>query len=613
MSEPEDPARISIDAAETDAILISRLRDGDITAYTMLWVKHIDAALRLARRLTPSQAEDLASEGFLTMYQQIAVNKNGPDSAFRAYLFTVMRNISSRWYREGSQTDSIPDVDAVVEDDGLSRLEDRTDAEGMLLAFRELPERWQRVLWLVEVEEVPRPEIARELGIKPNAVSVLYRRARAGLRLSWLEHQIPPALRQDPGHVAGQLPKVLLSRGPNVLPRGANEHLKTCRVCADLYSELRSSHRSMARGTLAVAGFAALGVALPASTTSLAAAGAGGGALLFGGIGIGGTLLAASVGLLLLAGTVTSGVHFWDERAPVPDTSPAHDEEGSVDRGTGSGTPHDPTVPAKQSGLGRGNSDTGIFAIDFARDGVINDFSVPPERPTSSVDPLPEPGSGQGTGLGPGLAHPLRSEGYLAPRLAGTTSPGATIAIELQRPAGFPGGTPYTEQFAVPVDPSGSWSFDARALASSVAGTYSYRVWAIADGAASPATAGQFDIFLPGVAGFESTPLFEMLPLAEMSTSGIVIELHGPANGTICLSSVYSGQTATITLNAEGRSVQRLRLLTGGTYFFNVRVCEGDYRGPAFEQFVDVEDPENPFFGPFGPDPAATAFELSEA
>ena len=97
------------------------------------------------------------------LYQQVAIKKNGPDSAFRAYLFTVMRNISARWYREGRLVDPVAEVETVAEDDALSRLEEKTDAEGMLIAFRALPERWQRVLWLVEVDEVPRPSIAQEL------------------------------------------------------------------------------------------------------------------------------------------------------------------------------------------------------------------------------------------------------------------------------------------------------------------------------------------------------------------------------------------------------------------------------------------------------------------
>lgn len=93
----------------------------------------------------------------MALYQQIAVKKNGPDSAFRAYLFTVMRNVSARWYGEGKLIEPAAEIDMVAGDDGLSRLEEKTDAEEMLIAFRALPERLQRVLWLVEVTRCPGP------------------------------------------------------------------------------------------------------------------------------------------------------------------------------------------------------------------------------------------------------------------------------------------------------------------------------------------------------------------------------------------------------------------------------------------------------------------------
>ena len=71
-------------------------------------------------------------------------------------------------------------------------------------------------------------------------------------------------------------------------------------------------------------------------------------------------------------------------------------------------------------------------------------------------------------------------------------------------------------------------------------------------------------------------------------------------------------RAAIVQLDANGSSVKRLRLLSGGTYFFSLRACAGDYRGPAFEQFVDVNDPDAPIFGPFGPDPSDTIFELTD-
>lgn len=42
------------------------------------------------------------------------------------------------------------------------------------------------------------------------------------------------------------------------------------------------------------------------------------------------------------------------------------------------------------------------------------------------------------------------------------------------------------------------------------------------------------------------------------------------------------------------------------------RVCDDEYRGPENVVFIDVHEAESPIFGPFGPDPAATRFELTE-
>jgi RNA polymerase sigma factor (sigma-70 family) len=166
----------------SDESLLGLLRDGDGRAYQELWTRHIDAALRLARRIAPRQAEDLAAESFLAVYRQVTVGA-GPTSAFRAYLFTVMRNTAQRWQRESNRYVLEPDWDeAAAPGDAASPVESTEEARTLLQAFEALPERWQRVLWLTEIEGRRRPAIAAEFGLRPNAVSVLYRRAQAGLR-----------------------------------------------------------------------------------------------------------------------------------------------------------------------------------------------------------------------------------------------------------------------------------------------------------------------------------------------------------------------------------------------------------------------------------------------
>ena len=53
-------------------------------------------------------------------------------------------------------------------------------------AFASLPERWQMVLWHLEVENQKPADIAPLLGMSANSVSALAYRAREGLRQAYL-------------------------------------------------------------------------------------------------------------------------------------------------------------------------------------------------------------------------------------------------------------------------------------------------------------------------------------------------------------------------------------------------------------------------------------------
>ena len=191
---------------------MASLRDGDPQAYEVLWARHVASARRVAAQLAPLQAEDLVSETFLAVYDQVLVQGKGPTSAFRPYLFAVMRNTAARWHREGTRVIYDPAADVAMMEDGWTSIESQYESALLLDAFHALPTRWQRVLWLAEVESVGRPAIAAELGIGPNAVSALYRRARSGLRVEWLRAQIPVELRDDPDHAAAALPAVIAKK-----------------------------------------------------------------------------------------------------------------------------------------------------------------------------------------------------------------------------------------------------------------------------------------------------------------------------------------------------------------------------------------------------------------
>lgn len=168
--------------SRSDAQLIADLRDGEVDAYEELWLRHIGPALRMARRLAPNHAEDLAAEAFATVLHQITVVGGGPEQSFRAYLFTVMRNLAIRWNQEGRRLLPISVLDDPAVEDGADHVLAEEDARIVLRALRSLPARWQQVLWLTEVDDMPRPAIAAQFDMSPNSVSALLRRARHGLR-----------------------------------------------------------------------------------------------------------------------------------------------------------------------------------------------------------------------------------------------------------------------------------------------------------------------------------------------------------------------------------------------------------------------------------------------
>src|SRR5690606_11598811 len=261
---PEDRSAIS------DVGLLDLLRGGDPTAYEELWVRHVGAARRAAQRITAVDHEDLVSEAFVAIYHQVTVDGKGPQTSFRAYLFTVMRNIATRWYREGRAVVSEPDPDLPVDESGYERIEREHDDVQLLDAFRALPDRWQRVLWLSEVEKVGRPAIAAEVGIGANAVSALQRRARGGLREQWLTRQLPEDLREDQQHVARLLPNRIVTGRPHRDAR-VEAHLAECPRCHQAEADLRLVYGNGRGAAASISGLAALGVILPAATTLWAA------------------------------------------------------------------------------------------------------------------------------------------------------------------------------------------------------------------------------------------------------------------------------------------------------------------------------------------------------
>lgn len=254
MSETERPS------GANDAELISRVRGGDVDAYGELFSRHVDAATRLARTLAgAADADDLVSEAFVKVLN-VLLGGGGPDIAFRAYLLTAVRRLhvdKIRSTRRATPTDDLTPYDPGVpfRDTVITGFEGGAAAR----AFASLPERWQMVLWHLEVEGQKPAEVAPLLGMSANSVSALAYRAREGLRQAFLQMHtadlVEDNCRWTHDKIGAYVRKGLSRRDHDKVER----HLDECRRCTAIYLELAELNTSLAAviGPLVLGGAAA--------------------------------------------------------------------------------------------------------------------------------------------------------------------------------------------------------------------------------------------------------------------------------------------------------------------------------------------------------------------
>ncbi|WP_424937094.1 MULTISPECIES: sigma-70 family RNA polymerase sigma factor [Bacteria] len=594
-----------MDDSRTDAELLGEVRAGDRRAYESLWRRHSHSAHRYALHLFPSRADDLVSESFLVVYQTVTRAGKGPEFAFRPYLKAVMRNTAIRWQKEMDHLTDDEDVEQIDPRDGLSIVEQQASAGDVLAALQELPDRWQRVLWLAEIAEVGRGEIARELGIKPNAVSALQRRARSGLKYQWLLRQIPVGLRDDSAHVARLIPRYLTEPGDTAVSAEVAAHLVACMSCDDLVRGMRGAAARLQGSTLAVLlGSAGVGLPAVASLSSGTAAAVA----AVSGIGIPAWLLVGGIGALT-AGTLAlapmfaavpdppapprtqivaepaPGTHASSSVPPLGPPSSSIDEEAPME-----------SLPVDDRTTGRHIEDPSV-PNTWLSDDPTQEVPIAPDRPVQAGPDVPGPDPGSVSGPSPGLTSPVSSSGYLSPVISGRTAPGTGVALSLD-----------SARYAPTVADDGTWTFDMRTLQLG-AGTYEYEVWAFDEESQSAASTGSFTVLPLLVQGFEQLTGFEDMTVTEASTTGLVVAFTGPANGRVFVASM-AGPSAVITLDAEGHARRRLLTNSRGWYYFTFRALDADeYWGPGTEVALDVYDPDI-IFDPWGPPPEEMTFEF---
>ena len=328
-------------ATPSDAELISSVRGGDVAAYGELFARHKDAANRLARQLVRGpDADDLVSEAFAKVLS-VLQNGGGPDVAFRAYLLTAVRRLHVDKMRAAAKVQTSDDMEVFdpgvpFHDTAVASFESGAAAR----AFASLPERWQLVLWHLEVEGNKPADIAPLLGMSPNSVSALAYRAREGLRQAFLTMHLndisETECRWVNEHLGAYVRKGLSNRDSVKVQK----HLDGCRRCTAMYLELTEVNSNLA----AIIGPLLLGGAAAGYIAS-AAGGAAGGFGLTAMVGRVRDVVAANAGAATVGGIAASVVAATAVGAMLLPNTP--------ERVVGADRPVTSTVPAPTEGTSK--------------------------------------------------------------------------------------------------------------------------------------------------------------------------------------------------------------------------------------------------------------------
>lgn len=402
----------------TDEELCDQVRTGSKDAFSELWNRHHGEAVGYARKLNPALAEDAVADVMALLYESLRKG-NGPDSSFRSYLLLSVRN---RIYRSATQprVDELPEEHLLTDEAQPVSVESNEDSAVVHAALMQLPDRWREVLLLSEVQGKSLAEVGLLMGLESNAVSALLRRARAGLRRSWVSaHFAGAKLGSECSNVVEAFGEFRWGKPSDRQREWFERHVSNCDDC----SERRGTHAWLAQAV----GLAALplvwigGMGL-SKGSKVAAMSAPKPAVLGAGFASA-TVLVAAVALASLS--LSTG-------QAKADTSP---QTPQVQRS------EQPTETASQSDDGRASNasateqlPTGDLSVDAVADSATGDQSQSAPAPSSKPVVLPEPAPAISPEPEPAPVPPIAtSQVSVVPteRIIGSSRPGANLEFRL--------------------------------------------------------------------------------------------------------------------------------------------------------------------------------------
>lgn len=163
-----------------DIELLQQWRNGDLAAGEILFERYYDHVARFFRSKVSSDIADLVQETFVACVE--VRDRLQEDASFRAYIFTVARNVLCAHLRDKYRGDAMVDFETTSMEDlapgPISQIVHRHEQRLLLQALRRIPVNFQILLELRYWEQLKTSDIAEALGIPHGTVRSRLAQAR---------------------------------------------------------------------------------------------------------------------------------------------------------------------------------------------------------------------------------------------------------------------------------------------------------------------------------------------------------------------------------------------------------------------------------------------------
>lgn len=161
-----------------------KIRKGDQEAFAAIYDRYVDQLFRFVsyRVQNEEAAQDIVSELFLKMWQQLTGESNAKVTYLQAYLYQAARNLVSDHYRTSQETLPLEEAYEIPSVKGAGPVGDNVSLADIEQAVRRLKPEWQEVVVLACVEGMKPSEIAPIIAKTPAATRVVLHRALQELK-----------------------------------------------------------------------------------------------------------------------------------------------------------------------------------------------------------------------------------------------------------------------------------------------------------------------------------------------------------------------------------------------------------------------------------------------